>query len=112
MDDAELMTAFEAGTLASGTFGHREHLRLAWHHLDRFGRAEAERRLLAGLAAFAARAGHPEKFNRQLSVTWLDRVAAVREAVGPETAFETALARHPELLGRNTARDRLACAGR
>ena len=63
MTHDELIAGFEGGTIAPGAFGHREHLRLAWLYLQRHGRPEAERRLLDGLRALAARGGQPDKFN-------------------------------------------------
>ena len=98
MTDDQLLAGFEAGTLAPERFGHREHVRLAWCCLTRFGRAEAERRLLEGLRAFAARAGKPEKFDAALTSAWVASLAAVADALGPSAGFETLVAERPDVL--------------
>jgi hypothetical protein len=95
MDDLELIQAFESGTLPPGEFRHRDHVRLTWLYLERHGRDEAERRLLAGLRAFAARAGKPRKFDGPLTRAW---VAAIDGARAGCASFEELAARRPELL--------------
>ena len=94
MTHDELVEGFEGGTLAPGAFGHREHLRLAWIYLQRYGRPEAERRLLAGLRAFAARAGKPEKFDAGLTLAWVAR-STPRPPRSPRTFVRRAAAAPP-----------------
>ena len=97
MTDDELVRGFETGELPPGRFGHPEHLRLAWCYLTRFGREEAERRLLAGLRAFAARAGKPDKFDAALTSAWVGVLAdASRQLDAP--SFDALIAARPELL--------------
>ena len=103
MTDDELVDGFETGALAPERFGHREHLRLAWCYLTRFGREEAERRLLAGLRAFAARAGKPEKFDAALTSAWVE-VLADAGARLESPAFDVLIAARPDLLDRAAAR--------
>jgi hypothetical protein len=100
LDDL-LVEGFEAGTLAPGAFHHRDHVRLTWIYLQRYGRRGAEQRLLAGLRAFATRAGKPEKFDAALTSRW---VAAIDDARLAEsaTSFEALVAARPELLDRAT----------
>jgi len=82
---------------------HREHLRLAWCYLTRFGRGEAERRLLAGLRAFAARAGKPDKFDGALTSAWVGVLADAARQLGAPT-FDALIAARPELLDSATVR--------
>ena len=103
MTHDELIAAFEGGTIAPGAFGHREHVRLAWLYLRRHGRPGAERRLLAGLRAFAAAAGKPEKFNAALTLAWVARLDTAAAALPPHHSFEDLLLHHPELLDRRCA---------
>ncbi len=70
--------------------------RLALPH--RFGRDEAERRLLAGLRAFAARAGRPDKFDAALTTAWVTILADAKAALGPGATVETLAAARPDLL--------------
>jgi hypothetical protein len=103
MTDDELVGGFETGLLAPERFGHREHLRLAWCYLGRFGRDETERRLLTGLRAFAARAGKPDKFDAALTSAW---VGVLEDAsLQLETpSFDALIAARPELLDSATVR--------
>ena len=103
MTDDELVSGFETGALPPGRFGHREHLRLAWCYLTRFGREEAEWRLLAGLRAFAVRAGKPDKFDAALTSVWVGVLAdAARQLDSP--TFDALIAARPELLDSATVR--------
>jgi hypothetical protein len=102
MTDAELVTAFEQLTIPPGTFHHREHLRLTWVYLRMYGRAETERRLLSGLAAFARAAGKPGKFSAALTHAWIAAVDAARAASPGATTFDGLIAAHPQLLDPRT----------
>lgn len=97
MTDDELVSGFEDGGLPPGRFGHREHLRLAWCYLTRFGREETERRLLTGLRAFAARAGKPDKFDAALTSAWVSALADASVQLESPT-FDALIAARPELL--------------
>jgi hypothetical protein len=105
MTDDALIDGFEAGALAPADFHHRDHLRLAWAYLERYGREGAERRLLAGLAALAARSRQPEKFDAALTRAW---VAAIDDARLTESAstFELLVAARPDLLDRRAVQGR------
>ncbi len=92
------------GRLAPERFGHREHLRLAWCYLARFGRAETERRLLAGLQAFAARAGKPEKFDAALTSAWVTVLADAAPRLESPATFDALIAARPDLLDRAAVR--------
>jgi hypothetical protein len=103
MTNDELIAGFEAGTIPPGAFGHREHVRLAWLYLRRHGRFGAEQRLLAGLRAFAAAAGKPDKFNAPLTLAWVARIDAAAAALAPDHSFDDLLRYHPKLLLRRSA---------
>jgi hypothetical protein len=103
MNDDEFVAAFEAGSIAPDAFRHRDHVRLTWLYLVRYGTAETERRLLSGLNAFAVRAGKPEKFDAPLTRAW---VAAIDTARGPHASFDDMIAARPDLLNPRTVPDR------
>ena len=105
MTDDEVIAEFEDGTMAAGAFDHRAHLRLTWLYLRRHGRIETERRLLAGLRAFAVRAGKPEKFNAALTLSWVARLDAAAATLAPTHSFDDLLLHYPELLDRRTSRE-------
>jgi hypothetical protein len=98
MTDHELAERFEDGTLPPQAFHHGEHVRVAWWYLARFDRAEADRRLQAGLRALATRAGKPEKFDAALTTAWVDLLADAATTLGPDATFEALAAARPDLL--------------
>ena len=104
MTDDELMAGFARDTLDPAGVGHREHVRLAWLYLQRYGRAETEQRLLTGLRALAARAGRPDRFSAPLTLAWIDRIDRARSALGTHS-FADLLHQHPELGERATVRE-------
>ena len=101
MNDDRLIGGFEDGTLAPEAFGHREHLRVAWVYLTRYGRAGAERRMLDGLRAFAARAGKPSKFDAALTRAWIAAIDEARLAAAGAATFDELVAARPALLDRS-----------
>ena len=98
MTDAELIEGFEDGRLPPEQFRHREHLRVTWIYLARFGRVEAERRMQDGLRRFAARAGKAEKYDAALTAAWVAVLADAAAALGAATGFEALADARPELL--------------
>lgn len=100
MTPEELVEGFHNGALATESFGHREHVQLTWILLVRDGRARAEEQLLAGLRAFAARAGKPDKFDAALTRAWIAAIDEAREKTAAIT-FEELIAARPDLLHRS-----------
>jgi hypothetical protein len=98
MTDDELLTAFEELTLPPTSFGHKEHVRVAWICLGREPSAAGRARVMRGLRAFATHAGAPGKYDEALTRGWLDRIAARRGPAGETWA--AFVAAHPELLER------------
>ena len=99
MTDAMLMRAFEDGTLAPSDFHHREHVRLAWLYLKRYGRTGTERRLIAGLRSMAELAGKPDRFDEALTRRWVRRIEEAA-ATTAATTFDAFIAARPQLLER------------
>ena len=98
MTDGELMARFEDGTLAPASFRHREHVRLTWLYLGRYGQAETERRLLSGLRELAARAGKPDKFSETLTRAWVGRIADAAASLPVGHLFPDLLTQRPDVL--------------
>ena len=74
--DDELADAFLDGSL-DRAISHAEHVRLALTLLRRQEPDEARTSLRTGLAGLCARLGVPEKFDGELTDSWLDRLAVV-----------------------------------
>lgn len=99
MDDDELVTGFDSGTLPG--FPHESHVRLAFAKLQRMPEAEALACVRAGIRAMAAKAGKPEAYHDTRTVAWFRLIAG---AAGGGTSLEF-LAGHPEFLRRDLLDD-------
>jgi hypothetical protein len=100
-----LLDAFEAGTLDPGDFPHQAHVFVTFSLAQRYPRAEAYARLVAGLRTLTRRAGRPERFHETITRAWFELISQA-----------SSLEQHPELfdkrlLGRYYSPERLA-AGR
>ena len=82
MTDAELVEAFESGTLGPESFPHAAHVRVARSYLLREPMLVAMARFRAGLQRFAARIGKPDRYHETMTVAYLlliaDRIDASR----------------------------------
>ena len=80
MDDDAFLDAFECGALQSHGFRQRDHLRMAWLYISRYGLDQAASRAEAGLRNLAALHGHPERYSatRTSSKVSYDTAAAAR----------------------------------
>lgn len=98
LTDDELVTGFEAGSLAD--FPHAAHVRLTLLYLARHGREEALRRLLDGLLRFATVKGQPGKFHVTMTRAWVDLLDATRRG-HPELPPAALVEACPDLLDRD-----------
>jgi hypothetical protein len=102
MTDDEFADAFETCQLPNALFHHRDHLRLAWIYLRRYGSAEAGAQIAKSIQRYAAHHGATQKYHETVTLAWLQLVdyAASRAPAGAR--LEDALASFPELLDKNT----------
>jgi hypothetical protein len=96
-DDAYLK-AFLACRLPPSAFNHRNHLRVAWIHLQRFPLAEAIERTCDGIARYAAHLGVPDRHHRTMTEA-LIRLMAQAGATDAALSFEGFLAHAPAFSG-------------
>ena len=96
-DDA-FLEAFLACRLPPGAFNHRNHLRVAWIHLQRFPLDEAIARTCAGIAQYAAHLGAPGQYHRTITEA-LIRLMAHAGASDPLRSFDEFLAHAPAFSG-------------
>ena len=101
LSDEEFLSGFEESRLEPGNFHHRDHVRLAWICVRRFGRLAAEERLLHGIRKMAERAGVSEKFLYTTTVAWVRLVAARQPQAEARENFQDWIANWPELLNKN-----------
>ena len=98
MDTPTLVSCFEDGTLHGADFHHVDHLKITWHYLERYGRAEALRRIAAGLLAFATRMGKVDKFDLALTGAWVAAVDEARRTHPDARTLDALVAARPDLL--------------
>ena len=101
-DDDEFANAFETCRLSSECFHHRDHIRLAWIYLQRYGESQARPRIAAAIRNFAAHHGKSDKYHETLTVAWLRLVANAMTRAPLAATFEHFTASAPELLDQHT----------
>lgn len=99
MNDSEFARAFESCELSNESFHHRDHLRLAWIYLQRYGEQEAGRRIAASIRNFAEYFGHTDKYHETVTIAWLRLLA--HQGKG-RVSLEEVLAASPMLLEKKT----------
>jgi hypothetical protein len=98
MTDEAFLGRFEAVSLES--FGHRDHLRVAFAYARRGGIDHAVARARDGLRRFAAAHGEPDRYHETLTTAWA-RVVGHCALRAREDDFDAFLAAHPRLLERD-----------
>lgn len=99
-DSANLLAAFEGRVMDNRTFGHREHMMVAWEMLNRHDFTEAVARYGAGIRDLAAAAGAPEKYNATITVAFLSLVAE-RIHAGSHDSFDAFAAANSDLMTKD-----------
>jgi hypothetical protein len=102
--DDDFLAAFEECTLPNAEFHHRDHVRLTWLLLARWGDSDGMRRTLEGIERFATANGAASRFDAALTRTWVRLVAAARRDAPVGETFSAFLARCPQLLDRSAAK--------
>lgn len=107
MDDLDLVTAFERGTLSA--FPHREHVRVAWILLEREGYDAAVGAMTGGIRRMAIAAGLLSKYHETRTIAWMRLIDDARSE-----PFETSseFVEHRPALLRSDRLDEHYSAGR
>ena len=100
MTDDEFVRAFERCEISNADFHHRDHVRLAWLYLRRYG-AEADQRIAADLQKFAGRHGKLDKYHQTMTIAWMRLVAPAADLASVEDVTAT----FPQLLDKNYLRE-------
>ena len=95
--DEEFAAAVERCEVPNAGFHHRDHLRLAWIYVGRYGPGEAGARIAATIRRFAAHHGQSARYHETMTQAWLLLVAATGGA-----SFEEALQANPRLLDQGS----------
>ena len=98
LSDDEFLHAFFSAELTSSDFHHRDHLRLAWLTVRRYGLEKAEAKVAKGIQRFAAVHDHAARYHDTMTRFWV-RLVAHAVANRPEIEdFDAFLAAHRMLL--------------
>ncbi len=94
-----LLRGFEARSLDTAAFRHREHVAVAYEMLRRHDFIEAAARYGEGIRALAAKAGEPRKFNTTVTLAFMSLIAE-RMATTAHADVEAFIAANPDLLSK------------
>lgn len=100
--DQEFVRMFEACELANDSFRHRDHIRLAWIYLERYGELEARGQIAKAIRKFAAHHGKSDKYHETITVAWLRLIASAMARVPLDASFDELMIAAPELLDKRT----------
>ena len=92
--DLRFWAKFEACEVDGASFGHREHLRIAYIYLAQHSFAEASKRMETGLRKLLAHLGAPaSKYHATVTAAWLHATQHVMETCGASADFQQFLDR-------------------
>jgi hypothetical protein len=95
MNQSELLTAFEAGTIESADFSHAHHVHVAWGLAHHYGTDDGLQRMISGVRQIATRAGRPDAFHLTITKAWFELIATVDDLrCAPELLDKTILSRY------------------
>jgi hypothetical protein len=100
--DEEFTQAFETCEIPNAAFRHRDHIRLAWIYLRKYGPTEAATRISVSIRRFAAHNGASHKYHETITVAWMVLVAEAMHRVPDNASFESMIEASPKLLEKNT----------
>jgi hypothetical protein len=108
MRDAELLRAFEAGTIGKPDWTHETHVRVAWLHLRRDPFATALAKLGAGIrrlnAAHGVVEGLETGYHETLTCAFLCAIWATMQSAPPGASSEEFWNANPHLWARTLPR--------
>jgi hypothetical protein len=96
--DNPLIESFETGTVDPRTFGHREHLYVAWCYLKNMPLEDALPKYVHHLRSLARTLGVPEKFHATITWAYLVLLHGAMQDPELESAPFEALGKYPSLL--------------
>lgn len=98
--DDDFWDSVALATRPAAAFKHRDHIRLAWIGLRRFGVDAAGDAVGRAIRAFATHHGAADKYHETITQAWVQLVATACAASPDVQDFDTLVARHPALLDK------------
>lgn len=102
MNDEQLLRGFESATIDPESFGHTEHVRLAWLYLEGGSVWDAAAKLTGGLRRLTAVLGVPGKYHETVTLAWLFIINERRARTG-QRGWAAFRAGHPDLFEAGSA---------
>ena len=108
MDDDELLRQFESGTFPLEDWHHREHIRIAYMYLQKYGFGEALIRLREGIQRFNALKGIVDGpgrgYHETMTQAWLRLVDFTMKQHGAADSADAFAENNPQLLEQRSMR--------
>ncbi len=101
MTDRQFASAFERCEIPNEQFRHRDHLRLAWIYLRRYGRLDASARIVESIQRYAAHNGAPGKYHETVTLAWMELVYCAMRSLPDAAGFDEILDAFPRLLQKS-----------
>jgi 2'-5' RNA ligase len=101
MNDRELLTAFEAGSVKPETFGHRAHVRVAWAYLQELSAVEALAKVSEGLKRLTRAFGKESMYHETVTVAYVLLINERIERAGRGGSWEEFEAQNSDLFDRD-----------
>ncbi|MGA2737278.1 MAG: hypothetical protein ABSG65_07485 [Bryobacteraceae bacterium] len=98
MTDDEFIANFENCSLASESFHHADHVKMAYLYLARYPALEALQRFSTALASFAAANGKPELYHETITWAFLLLIRERLARTGREQSWDQFVAGNADLL--------------
>ncbi|WP_108860056.1 hypothetical protein [Ruegeria sp. Alg231-54] len=95
----DITSAFEAHAIDNTTFGHAEHVQVAYDLLRKYDFIDAAAIYAKGIRTLAAKAGAQDKFNLTITYAFMSLIAE-RLASSQSSAFEAFIAENPDLMAK------------
>jgi hypothetical protein len=105
MSDDDFVNALESCELPNQVFRHREHVRLTFIYLRRYGFAGAGTRIAEAIRRYAAHNGAPGKYHETITVAWLRIVYEAAAGMREDAGFEELVEAFPSLLNKSTLQE-------
>jgi len=98
MRDEEFIERFEAGTLPSESFHHRDHVKMVWLYLRHYPLLEALGRFSENLKRFATAHGKPQLYHQTITWVYVFLINEQIERNGQEQSWEEFVGANPDLF--------------
>ncbi len=98
MQDEDFINQFEACTLPTERFHHRDHVKLAWLYLQRYPMLETLIRFSEGLKRYAAANGKHNLYHETITWAYVFLIHERMKRAGGRQSWEEFIAANPDLF--------------